>query len=197
MFMFFRIERPTTRDLAPVRDRDLGRLLHAVDVRGERRDEDPPRAQRDQLAERLADEPLRAGHPGPLGVRRVAEQEVDAAVADLGEPADVGLQAVDRRVVELPVARVEHAPGGRLDHDRDRSRGSSGPCARTRAGTGRARIAAPPGSASRQLRHGPEAVLVELRLDEAERQPGADHLPDLDLAQDVRQRADVVLVRRA
>ena len=49
--------------------------------------------------------------PGALCVRRVAEQQVDAAVAELGEPADVGLQPVDRRVVELPVAGVEDAAG--------------------------------------------------------------------------------------
>ena len=40
-----------------------------------------------------------------------------------------------------------------------------------------------------------EPVLVELRLDEPERQPGADHLADVDLAQEVRQPADVILVR--
>ena len=37
-------------------------------------------------------------------------------------------------------------------------------------------------------------MLVELRLDHRERQPGGDHLADLDLAQHVRQRADVILV---
>ena len=107
-------------DLASVRDRDLGSLLHAVDVRRERRDHDPPRTQRDQLAERLADEPLRAGHARPLRVRRVAEQEVDAAGAELRERTHVGLQTVDGRVVELPVPGVEDPPGGRLDHDRHR-----------------------------------------------------------------------------
>ena len=86
MLMFLRIERPTTHDLAAALDRDVDRLLHAVDVRGERGDEDPAGARRDDLAERLADEPLRAGHARPLGVRRVAEEEVDAAVAELGEP---------------------------------------------------------------------------------------------------------------
>ena len=38
------------------------------------------------------------------------------------------------------------------------------------------------------------AVLVELRLDHRERQLRADHLAHLDLAQHVRQRADVILV---
>ena len=63
-----------------------------------------------------------AREAGPLGVRRVAEQQVDAAVAELGEPADVGAQAVDRRVVELPVAGVEDAAGRGLDADADRVR---------------------------------------------------------------------------
>ena len=41
-------------DLPPALDGDVGRLLHAVDVRGERRDEDLSRAQREDRAERLA-----------------------------------------------------------------------------------------------------------------------------------------------
>ena len=39
-----------------------------------------------------------------------------------------------------------------------------------------------------------EAVLVELRLDHAEREARAPHLAHADLAHDVRQRADVILV---
>ena len=38
-------------------------------------------------------------------------------------------------------------------------------------------------------------MLVELRLDEPERQLGADHLADVDLPQQVRQPAHVILVR--
>ena len=40
-----------------------------------------------------------------------------------------------------------------------------------------------------------EPVLVELRLHEPERQLRRQHARDRHLAQDVRQRADVVLVR--
>ena len=40
-----------------------------------------------------------------------------------------------------------------------------------------------------------QAVLVELRLDEPERQPGRADLVHAHLAQQVRQRADVILVR--
>src|SRR5207248_5926727 len=94
-----------------------GSLLHAVDVRRERRHEDPARPRGEDLAESLADDALRLRDAGALGVRRVAEEQVDAAVADLGELADVGALPVDRRVVELVVARMHDAATGRLEHD--------------------------------------------------------------------------------
>src|SRR5918994_401568 len=65
------------RNLAPRLDGHVDRLLHAMHVRRERGDEHATAAQRDDLAERLADDALRRREPGPLGVRRVAEQEVD------------------------------------------------------------------------------------------------------------------------
>ena len=105
------------RNLSVVLDRHLGGLLHPVDVRREARDQDTTCTHRDQLPERLTDEPFRAGHPGPLRVGRVAEHEVDALVTDRGELADVRLEAVDGGVVELPVAGVQHPPGGCFDHD--------------------------------------------------------------------------------
>ena len=46
-----------------------------------------------------------------------------------------------------------------------------------------------------QLGCAQQAVLVELRLDEAERQPRRPDLVDAHLAHQERQRADVVLVR--
>ena len=54
-----------------------------------------------------------------LGVRRVAEHEVDALGAELGEAADIRAQAVHRRMVELPVAGVQDAAGRRLQDDGD------------------------------------------------------------------------------
>ncbi len=108
------------RHLAADLGGDVDRLLHPVHVRREGDDEDPPAPQRDQRAEGLADEALRAGHPGPLGVRRVAEEQIDALVAELGESADVGLQAVDGRVIQLPVAGVEDATRRGVEDDRHR-----------------------------------------------------------------------------
>jgi hypothetical protein len=88
-----------------------------MDVRGEGRDEDTPAAHRDDLAERLPHEALRARHPGTLRVRRVAEQQVDTEVSDRRQLAHVGLEPVDRRVIELPVAGVQDPAGLGLDYD--------------------------------------------------------------------------------
>src|SRR5581483_2413956 len=46
-----------------------------------------------------------------------------------------------------------------------------------------------------QVRRAQQTVLVELRLDEPEREPRRPDLGHLDLAQEVRQPADVILVR--
>src|SRR6185312_1174726 len=179
--------------LAAGLDRHVGRLLHAVDVRGERRDEDAAGARRNQLAEGLADEPLRAGHAGALGVRRVAEEQVDAAVAEIGQTADVGAEAVDRRVVHLVVAGVQDPAARRVEHDRDgigdrvgdpHELGGERPeLCRRALGVGFA-----------QLRGAQQAVLVELGLDQPQRQPGRPDLLHARLAQQVGQRAHVILV---
>ena len=47
------------------------------------------------------------------------EHQVDAEVSELREPADVRLEPVDGRVVELPVARVDDPAGGGFEDDRD------------------------------------------------------------------------------
>ncbi len=119
MLRFFRIERPTIATLRPTWTATSIACCIRWTFEANETTRIAAAAQRDQRPERLADEPLGAGHPGPLGVGRVAEQQVDALVAELGEPADVGLEPVDGRVVELPVAGVEDAAGGRLEHDRD------------------------------------------------------------------------------
>jgi hypothetical protein len=164
-----------------------------VDVRRERRDEDPARSPRYQLAESLADEPLGAGHPRSLGVRRVAEEEVDAAVADLGQLPDVGAETVYRCVIHLVVAGVQDPAAGRVEHNRDRVRDRVRDAHELRPERAQLdRVVVGVGLA--QFHRAQQAVLVQLRLHEPEGQPGRPHLLYARLAQQVRERADVVLV---
>src|SRR5262249_22821309 len=69
---------------------------------------------------RLADHTLGTREAGALRIRRVTEQQVDAAVPQRRETPDVGAQSVDRRVVQLPVARVEDETRRGLDRDAHR-----------------------------------------------------------------------------
>ena len=172
---------------------DVHRLLHPVDVRGEGGDEHTAFPLRDQVAEDLADRPLGLGHAGPLGIRRVAQEEVDAAVSELGELAEVGAEAVHWCVVDLVVAghHDQAARGGQRDRDRVRDRvRHADELGFVRADPGRALL----GLDLDQLGAPQEPVLVELRLHEPEREARRPDLGNLDLAQEVRERADVVLV---
>ena len=184
---------PNDGDLAAALDRHVRGLLHAVDVRREAGHEDSSRTQGKERAKGLADEPLRAGRARPLGVRRVAEQEVDSPVSDLGERPDVGAEPVDRRVVELPVAGVHDPACASFDDERHRVRDRVRDADHlhperpelerlvVRAGLDELRCLAEP-------------VLVELGLDEREREARRDDRGDLDLAEEVRQASDVILV---
>ena len=107
--------------------------------------------------------------PGPLGVRRVAEHQVDALVPELREPADVGAEPVDGRVVDLVVAGEEDPAAGRVEHDRDRVRNGM-------RHAHELRLERPErhhpvlGNGLDQLGRAGQAVLVQLRLDESERE---------------------------
>jgi hypothetical protein len=180
-------------DLPAHGDGDIDRLLHPVDVRSERRYEHTPLAQRHDLPECFPDDALRRRHPRPLRVRRVPEQEVDALVTEPREPSHVRFQPVDGRVVDLVVARVDDAARRRLEHDRDAIRDRVRHAHERdpkRAYLARrvVRMDLP------KLRRAQQAVLVELRLHEPERQSGRPHFGHADLAQQVRQGADVVFV---
>ena len=187
------LEAPDDTDLAPGLDRDVDCLLHAVDVRGETRDEDATFPHRDDLAESLADKSFGARDARTLRVRRVAQEQVDTAVSDLRELADIGPEAVDRRVVELVVPGVQDAKVGCLDEDRRGVRN------RVRHADvlepERADLEGPVlGAGLLQLRRVQQPVLVELGLDEAERQARPPDLGHGHLAHEIRQAAHVVLV---
>ncbi len=67
-----------------------------------------------------ADRGLARGGPLAVGVRAVAEHEVDALASDLAEAGQVRGEADARLGVELPVAGVEDEAGGAAQREGDR-----------------------------------------------------------------------------
>ena len=120
---------------------------------------------------------LRAGDARALGVRRVAEQQVDAAVAELGEPADVG--AAGRRPACGRACSRRCGGSGRRGVSSATATESGIECA-TRTNSTPER----PELDRRALRIGlaqlggaQQAVLVELRLDRARASAGSPRPP--------------------
>ena len=60
------------------------------------------------------------GEAGDVGVGRVGQEEVDALFAEPGEGAQVGDALVERQLVHLEVAGVQHEAGGGADRDGER-----------------------------------------------------------------------------
>ncbi len=173
MFRFFRIERPTTVILRPHSIATSAACCIRWMLEAKLATRIRPATQGKERAEGLADEALGAGRAGTLGVRRVSEEKVDAAVPNLGELADVGAQAVDRRVVELPVAGVDDASGPCLEHERDRVRDRMRDADQLEPERAELeRLVLRP--RLEELRGLADAVLVELRLDQPERQARGD-----------------------
>ena len=103
------------RDMASRRDRLACHLEHAMQVRRERRDDEAPiRVITEQVAKDRADGRLRTGEARLLGVRGIREEELHALAADLAQTRQVGGAPVDRREVDLEVARVQDRAGRRV-----------------------------------------------------------------------------------
>ena len=96
-------------------------LLDPVDVGREARHDHPPSVGApDEPVQRRADLTLRRPDAGDLGVGGVAEEEVDAGVAESRHPGQVGGSAVGGKLVEFDVAGVQHRSGAGVDRDRQR-----------------------------------------------------------------------------
>ena len=89
---------------------------------GERRDDHAVARLADDGVEHAADLSFRRDEARHLGVGGVDEEQVHALVAEAGEPGEVGEPAVERKLIELDVAGVQHDAGGGADRDRDRVR---------------------------------------------------------------------------
>ena len=193
MFPFLRIERPTKAILRPQSTATSAACCIRCTFEAKEETRIRPSRLGEDLAERLPHDPLRLRDAGPLGVRGVPEQEIDAEAAHLREPPHVGALSVDRRVVELVVAGVDAAAAGCLEHDRGRVGN------RVRhADELEPERADLDGIVSRhqllQLGGAQQPVLVELRLDEREREAGRQDERDAHLAHQIREGADVILV---
>jgi len=177
-------------DLPVVAGGGVEHLLDAVHVGGEGCHHDLPGGLREHRVEHGADVPLVGGEPGDLGVGRVHHEQVHALLTEAREGPEVGDAAVEGELVHLEVAGVEDVAGVGADHDREP--------VRDRVVDGDELALERPELLDLLLPHregvGGDAVLLELRLHERERQLGPHDRDVGALAEQVRDGADVVLV---
>ena len=183
---------PRDGHLAPRRHGKIDDLLDAVHVRGERGDDDALflRAA-EQARKALAHLVLRGGETRALGVRRITQQGQHALFAVGRNGGEVGGAARDGRVVDLEIARVQDDARRTVDGEGQRIRdavvhmdGLDGKAAQFEFAPRRDLV---------QLCRRGQAVLLELVADKAQRQARRVH-GHVELAQKIRQRADVVLM---
>ncbi len=183
---------PQQAHLAAVLERGSHHALHAVDVGAERRHHDAPARVRraEDARHRLGHLALRDAGPLPLRIRRIAEQAGDALLSQLREAAHVEQAPIGGRPVHLEIPGVHHHPRRRPQRVADRVRNGMGHLERLDLQTADA------GHGARGHLDEPrrDAVLGELLLHHGECVAGAAHRGVRVLAQEVRQRADVVLV---
>ena len=178
-------------DLAAVRLGGFEDLLDAVDVGGEGGDDDPVGRRGDDGVEDRADLLLRGGEAGNLGVGRVSEEQVDTLFAEACEGAQVGDPAVERQLVHLEVAGVQH--GARTGAD------EHGQGVGDRVVDGDEFQVEGPELVGFVLAHHAgdglaQAVLLELRLHQRQGQRRAEDGDVLAALEQVGHRADVVFV---
>ena len=165
--------------------------LHAVDARRKRGDHELPGRRREDLLERVLDLELGTGEPFAIDVRAVAKQRQHARAAELRESMHVEVLAVDRRLIDLEVARVHERAGRRVNRQRD----AVGHAVRDAQELD---LAVADANALPRLNGNQpvariDAVLVELGPQQRERQRRAVHR-SVDQRPDVRHAADVILV---
>ena len=180
-----------TDDLAVERGGGVEDLLDAGDVARERRHDDPPVERLHDLAERLADGPLRRRVAGVLGPGRVRQEADDALGAELREDREVGQLAVDRGVVELEVAGVDDDADRRPEGDAHRVGDRVADPERDDAERPDLELVA---RLEREHRVVVELVLLDLVAEQAAGERRGVDRHARELRQDVRQGADVVLV---
>ena len=176
--------------LALIAHRRVDDLLDAMDVRRERRDDDAAAAVVERLVERRTDRALARRMALALRVRRVSHHHEHALVAELRETAEIRHLAVNRRIVELEVARMHDHAERCLDGEADRIWNRMVHTDETDAEAADIDdVALHDGMEHR----GVDAVLFETSLEDAEREARAVDR-NADLLEHIRQRADMIFV---
>ncbi len=182
---------PHERDLALKLIRQVDENLHPVHARRERRHEQLARGRREHFLERVLDFQLRPREAAAVDVRAVAEQRQHAGAAEFGKSVHVEMLSVDRRLIDLEVARVHDGPGRRVHRQRD----AIGHAVRDAQELDLA--VADAHALARLHRHQAvariDSMLFELRPQQRERQRRAVHVA-FNQRPYVRNAADVVLV---
>jgi len=145
-----------------------------------------------EMFEHLRDVSLGLRVARDLRARRVGHEQEDALRGDRREPSEVGLTSVDRRVVELPVARVHDRAVRRFDGQADRVRDAVTDVIRVTAQATDGERCTRCDLAERGFLR--ELVLAQLGADEPERELGPVDRHVHEFPEHVRKGADVVLV---
>src|SRR5882672_65103 len=170
--------------------REVDEDLHPVDARRKRRHDQLAGRAREDLLERLDDLQLRSGEAAAIDVRAVGEQRQHAGAAELGEPVHVEVLAVDRGLIDLEIAGVYDDAGGRMDRQRDAVRYAVRDADEFDREWADAQALPRP---DRNELAAVDAVFLELRLDQGERQ-GCCVQRTVDQREHVRHGADVILM---
>ena len=165
-------------------------LLDAVHVAGEAGDDHPPRGGAEHGLDRGGQLPLGHGEAGDLGVGGVGHEQVDPLLAEPGEGAEVGDAVVERELVHLEVAGVQDQ--ARVGADRHREAVGDGVVHRDELQVERPHLGPLALLDLPELRLDP--VLLELGVDERQRQLRTDHGDVGAFPQQVGHTPDVVLV---
>ena len=178
-------------DLASAGGGRVDDLLDAVDVRGERRDDDALIAPGELPRERLADGLLAHGIAGALHVRRIGQQRQHALLAQLAEAGEVDDLPVDGSGVDLEVAGVDNGAHPRVDGEGHGV--GDGVVDVDELHLELARLHGLAGLDGHKLRRVEQVVLLQLEPDEPRREAGAVD-GHVHLLEDVGDGPDVVLV---
>src|SRR6202158_504698 len=171
--------------------RQADQVLDPVDVGGEVGHHDATWGLTENLLERRVQVAFRPRTSRAFGVGRIAEQQPHPFLTDRSEASHIGRKAVGRVGVQLEVARVNDLADGGVDREGDRI--GDGVADGHRLHAERPELDLASDSHLAEVRLAKKAMLLQLGLDQTERQPCPED-GDVDLLQRVGQASAVVLV---